>query len=274
MSFAFEIKEEILEKEFTPLQAHAFISGLLSTSVIFNDSKYVLKINNAFISNVIKDLLDQLKIKYASTKENKNWIIFKNYSLDFKIKQPSYFFAGVFVSGGSISNIDSLSYHLEIQFYSHQKALKIQKFLNQYNFSFSLIKRRKMHVLYLKKSDQISDFLKAIQAFNSLMKFENSRIERDLHNQLNRYSNLDSYNQQKLAKASNKFKNYYEYIINKNLKNYFNEKEIIFFDLKLKNPYSSLEELKKIYKNKTNLKITKSALNHWLIKLRKIYEKN
>ncbi len=274
MSFAFEIKEEILEKEFTPLQAHAFVSGLLSTSVIFNDSKYILKINNGFISNVLKDLLDQLKIKYAATKENKNWIIFKNYSLDFKIKQPSYFFAGVFVGGGSISNIDSLSYHLEIQLYSHKKALKIQKFLNQYNFSFSLIKRRKMHVLYLKKSDQISDFLKAIQAFNSLMKFENSRIERDLHNQLNRYSNLDSYNQQKLAKASNKFKNHYEYILNKNLKNYFNEKEIIFFDLKLKNPYSSLEELKKIYKNKTNLKITKSVLNHWLIKLRKIYEKN
>lgn len=274
MSFAFEIKKEILEKEFTPSQAHVFISGLISTSAIFVGLKYILKINNSVISNVIKDLLKQLKISYELTNKNKNWIIFKNYSFEFQIKKPSFFFAGVFVGGGSISDVNSLFYHLEIQLYSHEKAVRIQKFLNKYDFSFSLIQRRKMHVLYLKKSDQISDFLKAIQAFNSLMKFENSRIKRDLHNQLNRYSNLDLYNQQKLAKASNRFKIHYTFILENNLKSHFKNNEIIFFDLKMKNLYSSLDELKKIYKNKTGFDKTKSCLNHWLIKLRKIYEKN
>ena len=119
-----------------------------------------------------------------------------------------------------------------------------------------------MSVIYLKKSDQISDFLKAIQTFKSLLKFENARIKRDLHSQLNRYSNLDSYNQKKLAISSNKFKKQYEYIKKNNLFINFNKNEILFFQLKLKNPYSSLEELRKIFENKTGLVKSKSCFNH------------
>jgi len=61
-----------------------------------------------------------------------------------EIKQPGYYFAGVFVGGGSISDPASTSYHLEIQLYSSTEANKIKGFLNKYDFDFTMIQRRKL----------------------------------------------------------------------------------------------------------------------------------
>ena len=273
MSFALEIKQEVLSQEFAIEQAQAFISGLVSSSSERQGSKTFVKLNNQKISETIKDMMNQLGLKYSSSKENRNWIVLNNYQPIIEIKQPSYYFAGAFVGGGSISDTSSNSYHLEIQLYSHMEAEKIRNFLNKYSFEFTLIQRRKLWVLYLKKSEQISDFLRAIQAFNSLMEFENARISRDFHNQLNRYSNLDTYNQQKLAKASSRFIKQYDYIKENNLLSKFRQPELDFFELKLENQFSSLEELTTLYFEKTGIKKTRAGLSHWLIKLRRIVEK-
>lgn len=270
MSFAQEIKQEVLSQELAIEQARAFISGLISSSAERSDSKIFVKLNNPQISTIIKDLMLQLNINFNSAKENKNWIVLKNYKTAIKINQPSYFFAGAFVGNGSISDTASNSYHLEIQFYSHAEAEKLQKFLNKYSFKFTLIQRRKLFVLYLKKSEQISDFLRAIQAFKALMQFEDARISRDMYNQLNRYSNLDAYNQQKLAKASAVFVKQYQKIKDNRLTHLFRGPEIAFYEMKMRNKYSSLDELTKMYEKKTGIKKTRAGLNHWIIKLRNI----
>ncbi|NQZ65879.1 MAG: DNA-binding protein WhiA [Mycoplasmatales bacterium] len=272
MSFAQRIKKELLNQEFASELALSFISGLISSSSVRSRSKIIVKLNNNEISNIIKDMFDQLIINYESSKENRNWIVLKNYHPTIDIKHPSYYFAGAFVGGGSISDSASLFYHLEIQLYSHFEAEKMKNFLNKYSFKFSLIQRRKMFVLYIKKAEQISDFLRAIQAFNSLMEFENERIQRDFSNQLNRYSNLDSYNQQKLAIASSKFLDRYAYILENNLTGRFRIIELEFFKIKFENQFSSLEELTNLFYEKTKIKKTRAGLNHWLIKLRKVSE--
>ena len=274
MSFALEIKREILEQEFSLEQAQAFVSGLISASGQRDGSSYILKMNNNDISNFIRDLIEQMSIKHRISKENKNWIIFDNFEIQEEIRMPSQYFAGIFVAGGSISDQTSTNYHLEMQFYSHLIAKRVQTFLNKYEFDFSLIQRRKNWVLYIKKSEQISDFLRAIQAVNALMTFEDERINRDFKNQLNRYSNLDSYNQNKLAKATKKFLDKYKFIKDNGLTHLFREQELIFFELKKNNPYSSLEELTKFYKKKTGIDKTRAGLSHYLIKLRTIYEEN
>lgn len=277
MSFALEIKEEVLSQEFAIEQANAFISGLIATSAERHGSKLYIKMNNANISSSISQMMQQLNLKVSSINKNKNWIVLSDYKPFVDIKLPSYYFAGAFVGGGSISDTESNSYHLELQLYSHAEADKLQNYLNKYSFKFNSIQRRKLFVLYLKKSEQISDFLRSIQAFNSLMKFEDSRITRDFHNQLNRYSNLDTYNQQKLAKSTSSFLRLYKVVLKNNLSSHFREKELIFFNLKYENQYSSLEELSKIYFEKTNVKKTRAGLNHWIIKLRKVvtdFQKN
>ena len=270
MSFALEIKEEVLSQEFAVEQANAFISGLIATSSERRGSRLFIKLNNQEISNTIIHMMEQLKLKVSSSPENKNWIVLSDYKVMTEIKLPSYYFAGAFVGGGSISDTESNSYHLELQLYSHAEAERLQTFLNKHSFKFTLIQRRKMFVLYIKKSEQISDFLRATQAFNSLMRFEDSRIQRDFHNQLNRYSNLDTYNQQKLAKATIEFMDLYNTVKENGLISQFRRPEIEFFDLKVENQYSSLEELSILYEERTGNKKTRAGLNHWIRKLRQV----
>ncbi|MCP4336336.1 MAG: DNA-binding protein WhiA [Mycoplasma sp.] len=273
MSFSIDVKKEILNQEFNKEQANAFISGLIiSSAEIFKES-IIIKLNNNFISKEVRELLFQLNIKNLTNKKNKNWIEINNNDFEISptIKQPGYYFAGIFVGGGSVSDPNTTSYHLEIQFYYKEQAKKVVDYLYKYNFSFTIIKRRMNWVIYLKKADMISDFLKAIQATNSLIIFEDIRIQRDYSNHLNRYSNLDSHNQEKLSIASSYHLENYKYIINNNLKDKFNKNELIFFELKKQNPFSSLAELVILLEEK-GIKKTRSGLNHWLIKLRKIVE--
>lgn len=269
-SFAAEIKKELLTQELATEQAHAFVQGLVSSSGQRDGIKTIIKLNNDEISTSIRDMLEQLKVKYTFSQENRNWIVLTDFDLYEKIEMPGNYFAGIFVGGGSISDPSSTSYHLELQFYSHQLATKVQIFLNKYKFNFSLIQRRKNWVLYIKKSEQIADFLRAIQAYKSLLSFEDERINRDFQNQLNRYSNLDIYNQNKLAKASQKFQDQFQYIIDHNLTSHFRDIELVFYELKRKNPYSSLEDLTKLFFEKTSVNKTRAGLSHYLIKLRKI----
>ncbi len=270
MSFSNGIKNEVLSQEMNIEQANALIHGIISSGGYSNE-KMTLKLNNAEISNLIRDLLLQLKIKPKNDKENKNWIVLNmaDVEKEYEIKEPGFYFAGVFIGGGSMSNPSSTSYHLELQFYYRNQAEKVKNFLNNYNFNFSLIQRRKNWVLYIKKSELIADFLRAIRTPISLMKFEDTRIERDFRNNLNRYSNLDIYNQEKLSKASMIHLNNYEYVIQNNLIDNFRADEITFFETKKKNPYSSLSELVMILEKK-GIKKTRAGLNHWLIKLRKV----
>ncbi|CAM9100985.1 DNA-binding protein WhiA [Mycoplasma marinum] len=272
MSFSFEIKNEILFQEMNREQANALVHGIVASSG-YLDENVILKLNNSDISNLIRDLFIQLKIEHSTDKENKNWIALdsKDVEREYEIKQPGFYFAGVFIGGGSISDPSSTSYHLEMQFYYRNQAEKVKNFLDNYQFNFSLIQRRKNWVLYIKKSELIADFLRAIRTPISLMKFEDARIERDFRNNLNRYSNLDIYNQEKLSKASTMHLKNYEYVIKNNLLDSFREDEIKFFELKKKNPYSSLSELV-ILLEKKGVKKTRAGLNHWLIKLRKVAE--
>ncbi|WKX02507.1 DNA-binding protein WhiA [Candidatus Mycoplasma mahonii] len=271
MSFALEIKKEILSQEFNEAQAQEFLDGIISTAGFNQMQETIIKINNKDISNVLKDMLGQLYIPYDNTYENRNWIIVEERIplKENKIKLPGYYFAGAFLGGGSISNIDSTSYHLEIQMYSNLSANIIKNFLNKYNFNFNLIQRRQLWVLYIKKADEISDFLKAIQAFQSMLAFEDSRINRDLLSMVNRYSNLDIYNQKKLVDSYSAFMDDYLYIQKHNMQKNFRDQELSFYELKSKNQYKSLNELIPLYNKKNKINKTRSALNHYLIKLRK-----
>lgn len=143
MSFAFEIKKELLTKEMSIDNAFAFVSGLITVAGVRDGSKIIIKFNNSETSEVIRDLLSQLDIKNSYSNENKNFIIVEGFEPITQIKLPAFFFAGAFVGGGSISDAQSTSYHLEIQLHSHQNALMLQGFLNKYpQFNFTLIPRR------------------------------------------------------------------------------------------------------------------------------------
>ena len=70
--------------------------------------------------------------------------------------------------------------------------------MNRFDLGAKYIVRRNQHVVYLKASEKISDFLRMIQANNAVLDFEDIRIQRDFHNSLTRLDNCEVANVMKL----------------------------------------------------------------------------
>jgi hypothetical protein len=128
-------------------------------------------------------------------------------------------------------------------------------------------------VVYIKRSNEISDFLKHINALDSMSTLEDTIISRDFNNQVHRLNNLDFSNISKSADASDKQIEMIKKIIP--TKFYKEEKEKFknYCQLRLENPTASITELSTLFQEKFNTKITRSGINHYIIKLRKYFQK-
>ncbi|HAV19531.1 MAG TPA: DNA-binding protein WhiA [Firmicutes bacterium] len=115
------------------------------------------------------------------------------------------YLAGVFLSSGSVNDPESSNYHLEMsspdeifirevgRLMVRQKAVRLEP---------KIIKRRSNYVLYLKKSDQIADFLILIGATDATLEFENVRVARDYANSDNRWQICETANMEKTIRAA------------------------------------------------------------------------
>ncbi len=267
MSFSTRVKEELLKKNMSIEEITSFMDGFYS---IAQEEGFV-SISNQNIKKIIISILDHMKVKY---KNNSKGITFINYKRTLRLKHPGFYFGGIFVARGSLSNPTSTSYHLEIQTNNIDVADEMIEFLKKYNINFKKLKRKTKTMIYLKSSTQILDFLKAIQAINAVLTFEDVMVSRDHKAMLNRWTNLDIYNQSKLVKANEDFRRMYRYVLNHSLESNFRDIELDFFELKMKNEYSSLEELSKIFKDERGISKTKSGLNHYLRKLKRVVKEN
>ena len=224
-SFTKEIKEEICSfNELTTSQEISLLSAYIRTngSLVFkNLNDYIiLESENAkvikFIYGLLKNNFSFANIHFSykrKMKLNKNIKFVLEVSdantinealginfleskityrlIDKEIKIKSYL-AGLFLASGSCNDPVSSNYHLEIVLKDEEFANQVIKLTNKIkniNFNFKLIKRRNSYVVYLKKSDLISDFLAFIEANASCIKFENVRVDRDFSNVTNRLLN-------------------------------------------------------------------------------------
>ncbi len=274
MNFTFEIKKELIFKKMDKSQIDAFIHGILLSNNKNNKLEQFIKIqfNNKDFVRKIEELLLKIGMEYYI---DKNQILIDKKKISTKIneKLASFYFAGIFVSSGSISNLDSSSYHLEIRFKSESICDYVLDFARKH-ILFNKIQNKNHFVLYLKRNDLISDFLQIIGANKSYFNFIDSIIERDFKNQITRIFNLDVHNQNRLVDSNIIFKENYQYIIDHKLTTKFKPQELEFYEFKIKNEFLSLSQLSEEFCKNRNIKITKSGLNHWLIKLRNICEEN
>lgn len=164
---------------------------------------------------------------------------------------------GVFLGGGSIS--DPLkSYHLEIVTNSEIHAELVQQLIGVYGIEAKLSYRKENILVYLKESNQISDFLALIGAHEAMMEFENIRINKTMRNEVNRLVNCETANLNKSVNAAQKQIQLIKEI-----------ESIVGIDalpeslksialLRINNPESSLKELGELMKPP----IGKSGVNH------------
>ncbi len=112
------------------------------------------------------------------------------------------FLRGAFLAGGSVSDPEK-GYHMEITT-SHQSVAREAYALMQEVVDFypKSTQRGGAQVLYLKNSDQVSDFLTFLGAPVAAMGIMEARLEKELKNKVNRRCNCDDANISKVVEAA------------------------------------------------------------------------
>lgn len=216
-----------------------------------------------------EDILNDLGIDFFSIENPKNLIV--------SLNQISAYLSGAFLAKGSLNSPKSSSYHLELSFSDLAYAKWIQKLLQHFpfhSFNAKVIQRRNRYVVYLKRSDEISDFLILLKAKECCLEFENVRVERDFANVTNRLSNLDTANYGKTLKSSEKQIEEINYFVKKvGWDGIENEKLRTLMKLRLEHPDSSLNELAHLLSSELNTTISRSNINHLFRHLYEEYKK-
>lgn len=175
---------------------------------------------------------------------------------------------GAFLAGGSISNPEG-NYHLEIITNDQSLARDICGIFNKFDLKAKVSTRKNFHVVYLKESEHIFEFLALIGAHQALFDFENIRILKGMRNQVNRIVNCETANLNKTVDASvRQVENIRLIEKTVGLKSLPASLQEIAL-LRLEFPDATLKELGE----NLNPKVGKSGVNHRLRKLDEIAEK-
>ena len=210
--------------------------------------------NNIFNSEE-KNKKENLK----SLNNNKN-----DESLHINEDEKKSIIRGAFLGSGTISE-PRKAYHLEIYFKDEKSLSFCIKILTSYNVNVKSIRQNK-NILYIEEGESISNFLAFVGAKKSVLEFEDTRVVKEIRNNVNRQLNLENANLNKTILSSVKQINYIKLIKKKNKFNELTEKEKKLAEIRLKNPDASLEELKKMLGEN----ISKSGVSHRMKKIEEL----
>ena len=280
MSFSKSIKEELSKisnlKDKQSVKAE-FIGYLLSNNVSIKDNKIKYSTESEYNINRFAKLLNNInlekydidiqgKVFYIEFKKNINIpevsILENKICLNDNLEQflnnevlQKSIVRGAFLGSGSINNPEK-KYHLEIIFNSEENMEFVKQLLNKY-----FIKMKSFdNSLYAKEGEEISKFLAFIGANNSVLKFEEIRVIRDMRNNVNRIVNCETANINKTINASLKQIEDIKFIIKMNKFHELSENLQEIANLRLENPEVSLVELGRLLSNP----IGKSGVNYRL----------
>ena len=305
MSFTTEVKAEIAQNELTDSQMRAQLSAMIqmcsTLSFTSRGMHIVVKSENANTAKRVWRLLKERYqvdselsvLKKMKLKKNNVYVIrivnqaaeilkdleiftdaglqsHPGSQLTAKEADAKAYLAGAFLASGSINSPQTANYHMEITANTEELAKYIQRQMKKFDLPAKLIKRRAQHVVYVKASDKISDFLRCIGASDAVFTFEDSRIQRDFMNALTRLDNCEVANEMKSLKAAQQQLEDIDWIENYSSLEVLPPKIRTVAQLRKEYPDSSLNELCELYQEETRETISKSGMKHRLGKLREI----
>jgi len=193
---------------------------------------------------------------------------------EYMVQEPcckQSFVKGVFV-GCATSSIKisenmaqktSTGYHIEFTSINKTFLTDFAYILSDFNIITKIIERKDQYVLYIKDSGFVSDVLALVEASSSVLALQNEIAAREMRNKVNRQTNCLSANISKTVEASMRQLEAIDSIIyNIGLESISPDLQEVAV-LRLANPEESLEELLQL----SNIKLTKSGLNHRLKKI-------
>jgi len=176
---------------------------------------------------------------------------------------------GAFLAGGSVNNPETSSYHFELTTTDSEHALTLQLILNDLDLNARVLARKKGHICYIKESEKIGDFMRAVGAVGSVLNFEDMRIIRDIRNSDNRLNNCEIANETKTLTAADGQVEDIEFIRRKKGADFLNDKLAYVAELRLEFPEDNLAELAEIATERGHA-LTKSGMNHRMRSIKKI----
>lgn len=305
MSFSTDIKNEIVRYNYTLSEKISLLSALVKINGTLNMSNKNLVLDirteNAktakLIFLIVQELykLDCRLLVAKKNKFNKNNIyiaqirnncmdilndleIYKDGNIDAlptgktlkKENDKRAYLSGCFLASGSINNPSSKNYHLEMSTISLKHAEFIQKMMNKFELNSKVIKRRNKFVVYLKRSEEISDFLRIINSQVGVLEFEEERINKDYWNSNNRLNICEISNEVKTLNSAKEQIDAINKIYTYNKDYLLDEKDRNIAKIRLENPEINLQEIADIYTTKYGKAISKSGVNHRIRKIKQI----
>lgn len=108
---------------------------------------------------------------------------------------------GAFLGAGSISDPEK-TYHIEFVVSSNEFGEQFKELINSYGLNSKIAMRKNSYVVYIKESEQISDILNIMGAHKALLSLENTKIVKQMRNDINRIVNCETANLSKTIDAS------------------------------------------------------------------------
>lgn len=305
MSFTEKVKNEITDIKLTKSEEIAELSSFIRTNGKFFDEYVEIYTENIKVAKRIfclvkniynvdseiitkkSQIFDKKNVYFVKLAEKKsfiledlsvfdkdgNYINIVNQYIIGSLDEIKSYIRGAFLAKGSINDPQTSQYHLEFLFDKKDESVMVQELLNRFDLNAKILLREKKYMIYIKDSDDISDFLKIIGAYQAVMYYENVRAMKEQKNITNRLNNCEQANIDKVLISSNEQIKDIELIFEKLGKDFLDEKLLVVAEYRIKYPETSLLELSEIISIETNKNITKSGLNHRFRKIKAIAER-
>ncbi len=297
MSFTTIIKDEITKLNDNLIELKASLHTYMKLSSKISEDKISIMVENASVARwlfkIIKNnynidvnltyrIIKRFKERnlYILEIKDKKELILSNIDNLFKnIKEESNeekiaFLKGIFLSCGSVNDPKTNMYHLEFLIKQKEDATLVNDILLDLNLDSKILKREREYMVYIKKSEHISDFIKMMGAINSLFYFEDIRIYKDHKNMVNRLNNCEQANVEKSLKSSQVIMDNIKYLEDNNLISLIEGRTLDIIKYKKMYPETSLTELSEIISLETDKNITKSGVNHHFRKINELINRH
>lgn len=296
MTFTTQIKEEITKEENNTIEDLTSLCTYLKFNATLEEDKMTVMVVNASVARWIFKLLKTnynvlIKLTTRTMKrfkarnlyilevKEKLDLIYKDIDNIFKEintssdEEKKAFLKGMFLACGSINDPKKNQYHLEFLVKEEEDAKLIDDLLNSLKIKSKVLKRDREYMVYVKSSENISDFIKYLGAFNALFYFEDIRIYKDHKNMVNRLNNCEQANVERTLKSSKVILDNIKYLEDNDLLMLLDDRSKEIIEYKKKYPDTSLGELAEIITMETNKSITKSGINHHFRKINALVRK-
>jgi len=296
VTFTTQIKEEITKEENNNIEDLTSLCTYLKFNATLEEDKMTVMVVNASVARWIFKLLKtnynvlirlttrtmkrfKARNLYILEVKEKLDLIYKDIDNIFKEintssdEEKKAFLKGMFLACGSINDPKKNQYHLEFLVKEEEDAKLIDDLLNSLKIKSKVLKRDREYMVYVKSSENISDFIKYLGAFNALFYFEDIRIYKDHKNMVNRLNNCEQANVERTLKSSKTILDNIKYLEDNDLTILLDDRSKEIIEYKKKYPDTSLGELAEIITMETNKSITKSGINHHFRKINALVKK-